>query len=219
MARLFITPREVDFISDLTKELTKDVRGQKIYYYGVREDLTDVHDVYEEAREKVFNPPIEIEASVEWQPSKIATNRYGSEETYTISTYLHSRDLLDRDIVVKVGDYFSYGTEFYEITSALTEKQVYGQIEHNVGVKVTGVQARRGVIDNAANGPSSEEDADADAVQSEFVQQRGYAENKLGETADKRQLVDDGKLDPGLTGPKEVTKQGIEPTSFFYGDE
>jgi len=219
MARLFITPREIDFISDLTKEINKDIRGQKIYYYGVREDLTDVHDVYEEAREKVFNPPIEIEAAVEWQPAKIATNKYGSEETYSISLYVHNRDLLDREIVVKVGDYFSYGTEFYEITSALTEKQIFGQIEHNVGMKVTGVQARKGIVDNSTNGPSSEEDADKDAIQKEFVQQRGYAENKLGETADKRQLVEDGKLDPGLTGPKEVTIQGKEPTSFFYGDE
>ena len=219
MARLFITPREIDFISDITKEITKDVRGQKVYYYGIREDLSDVHDVYEEAREKVFNPPTEIEASVEWQPAKISTNRYGSEELYTISVYFHSRDLLDRDIVVRVGDYLSYGQEFYEITSVLSEKQVYGQIEHNVGVKVTGVQARRGVIDNAANGPSSEEDTDSDAVQSDFVQQRGYSENRLGETADKRQLVEDGKLDPGLTGPKEVTPQGDESTSYFYGDE
>lgn len=219
MARLFITPREIDLISDLTKEVVKDVRGQKVYYYGVREDLTEIHDVYEESREKVFNPPIEIEAAVEWQPAKITTNRYGSEEIYTISLYLHNRDLLDRDIVVHVGDYISYGTEFYEITSALTEKQVYGQIEHNVGMKLTCVQARKGIIDNSTNGPSSEEDADKDAVQKEFVQQRGYAENKLGDTADKRQLVEDGKLDPGLTGPKEVTLQGNEPTSHFYGDE
>ena len=49
MARLFITPREIDFISDLTKEVTKDVIGQKIFYYKIREDLTNVHDVYEEA--------------------------------------------------------------------------------------------------------------------------------------------------------------------------
>ena len=55
MPRLFITPREVDFISDITKELVKDVRGQKIFYYRVREDLTEVHDVYEEAPEKIFN--------------------------------------------------------------------------------------------------------------------------------------------------------------------
>ena len=79
MARLFITPREVDFISDITKEITKDVLGQKIYYYRVREELTDVHDVYEEAPEKVFDPPIELETMVEWQPEEFRTNKFGNE--------------------------------------------------------------------------------------------------------------------------------------------
>ena len=65
MARIFITPREIDFISDLTKEITKDVRDQKIYYYRIREELTNVHDVYEEAPEKVFDPPIEVHRIVE----------------------------------------------------------------------------------------------------------------------------------------------------------
>ena len=62
MARLFITPREIDYISDITKEITKDVIGQKIYYYRVREDATRVHDVYEEAMDKVFDPPLEVDA-------------------------------------------------------------------------------------------------------------------------------------------------------------
>ena len=46
MARLFITERELDLISDLTKEVIKDVIGQRVFYYRVREDLTQVHDVY-----------------------------------------------------------------------------------------------------------------------------------------------------------------------------
>ena len=66
MARIFITPREIDFISDLTKEITKDVRDQKIYYYRIREELTNVHDVYEEAPEKVFDPPVELDCRVAW---------------------------------------------------------------------------------------------------------------------------------------------------------
>ena len=33
MSRLFITQREINFISDITKEIIKDVVGQKIYYY------------------------------------------------------------------------------------------------------------------------------------------------------------------------------------------
>ena len=54
MARLFITPKEMDFISDLTKEIHKDVIGQKIYYYSVREDLSEVHAVYEESTQKIL---------------------------------------------------------------------------------------------------------------------------------------------------------------------
>jgi len=107
VARLFITPREIDFISDITKEVTKDIIGQKIFYYTVREDLTNVHDVYEEAPEKVFDPPIEIDALVEWEPQTWKTNRYGSEEISSISVYLQARDLLDKEIAVREGDYFS----------------------------------------------------------------------------------------------------------------
>ena len=219
MPRLFVTPREVDFISDITKELVKDVRGQKIFYYRVREDLTDVHDIYEEAPEKIFNPPIEIEAGVEWQPEEVRTNRYGSEEISTISVYLQNRDLLDRDITVREGDYFSYGGLFFEITSLLVDSQVYGQVEHAVGIKLMGKQARKGQIDFAPNGPTSESNTDEGAVQETFEQQRGFSENSSGETGDMRQLVKDGKLDPPLSQPQKVKKTGDEQTSSFYGDE
>ena len=57
MARLFITPREVDYISDLTKEITKDVIGQKIFYYSVSMTKTAVHRVYDEAPNKIFENP------------------------------------------------------------------------------------------------------------------------------------------------------------------
>ena len=65
MARLFVGQREVDFFADISKELIKDVAGQKVYYYTIREDLSNVHEIYEESPQKIFNPPIEIEAMVE----------------------------------------------------------------------------------------------------------------------------------------------------------
>ena len=98
MARLFITPREIDFISDITKEITKDVIGQRIYYYRVREDVTKVHDIYEEALEKIFDPPVEVDARVEWNPSEIKTDKFGYDEISKVSVYLHYRDLIDRDM-------------------------------------------------------------------------------------------------------------------------
>ena len=224
MARLFITPREIDLISDLTKEVIKDVAGQKVYYYRVREDLSRVHDVYEESPDKVFDPPVEVEARVEYQPEEIRTNRFGGEEFYTINVFFHERDLLDREIEVRTGDYFSYGDVFFEITSAVIESNVFGQIEHAIGVKVTGKQARIGQIDKIPIGPTSEQYTDEDAVQETFVQQRGFEENRLGKTEDKRQLQEDGVLDAPLTGPKEVssksdTDEELVKSSFYgYGE-
>ena len=89
MSRLFITPREIDFIADLTKEITKDVIGDIIYYYKVREDVSEVHDVYDEAPEKVFDPPVEIDARVQWNPREITTDRFGYEGVYTTEAYIH----------------------------------------------------------------------------------------------------------------------------------
>ncbi len=215
MARLFITPREIDFISDLTKEITKDVIGQKIYYYRVREDLTDVHDVYEEAKEKIFDPPVEIEALVEWEPETIATNRFGSEELSSISIFLHARDLLDKDIVVEEGDYFSYGELFFEMTSVIADKNLFGQVEHITGYKITGKQAREGQINVLPLGPLSENVDEDDAVQKEFVQQRGLSSNKEGLTGDVRQLQKDNKLEKPI-GTAEIKEDGI--SSSFYGD-
>ena len=169
MARLFVTPREIDFISDITKEIIKDVSGQKVYYYRTREDLTDIHDVYEEAPNKVFDPPVEIEARVEYEPEEVRTNKFGSEEFYSINVFFHERDLLDRDILVRTGDYFSYGDTFFEITSAIVESNAFGQIEHSIGTKVVGKQARLGQIDVSPIGPTSESYSDDGAVQDTFV--------------------------------------------------
>jgi len=223
MSKLFITHREVDFISDLTKEITKDVRGQSIFYFKVRRDLSDVHDVYEEATNKVFDPPVEIEAYVSWQPTEYKTNRYGSEGVSSIEVFIQSRDLLDREIKMAEGDYFSYGTVFFEITTITTEKQVFGQVDHSVGMKIIGKYARVGQIDVRPAGPLGEDIMDENgdrAVQKSFVQQRGKGSNRLGETGDKRALQDQGKLDkPEKIA--EISKKGDSAGigSSFYGDD
>ena len=58
MARLFLTPREINFMNDVAKELVKDVVGQKIYYFPISEVKSRVHDIYEESADKIFENPI-----------------------------------------------------------------------------------------------------------------------------------------------------------------
>ena len=218
MARLFVGQREVDFFADITKELIKDVAGQKIYYYTVREDLSDLHSVYEEAMHKIFNPPIILECLVEWQPSEVKTTQFGHEQIKTISAYLHGRDIIDRDLNIQQGDYISYGEFFFEITSLIYDKIVYGQVERIVSLKLNAKQTRAEHILKKAIGPTYEGYTDVDAVQTTFEQQRGANEH------DKRQLQEDDVLEKPITGANKVSPDGSTKSvnnigSSFYGDK
>ena len=212
MARLFITPREIDFIADIAKEITKDVIGDVIYYYKVREDVSEVHDVYEEAPEKIFDPPVEIDARVQWNPKEIKTDKFGYEGTYTTEVYIHYRDMIDRNIKLEEGDYFSYGDNFFEITSIVYDKVIFGQVEHISGYTIKGKQARRGQINVKPLGPTEEIYSDPDAIKDTFKQQRGDA--AMG---DKRALVEQGKVDNTTHVQQEIKKDSF--SSSFYGDD
>jgi len=221
MARLFITPREIDFINDTAKELVKDVIGQKIYYFQISEIKTNVHDVYEEAPEKIFETPIAIDALVKYEPQAIKTDRFGSEEYYTIEAYIQKRDLIEKGIKILEGDFFSYGTVFFEVVTAPDSKDIFGEIEYKSFITVRGKQSRAGQFVTRVFGPTSEEYTDSDSVQETFVQQRGFKENRLGETEDRRNLRQKGILTEPISRPREVSRRGIpgKSGSSFYDDE
>lgn len=220
MARLFVTERELNLINDIMKEVVKDVIGQKIYYYSISEIKSRVHDVYEEAPNKIFENPLELDALVKYSPQDVRTNRFGSEEYYSIECYIQQRDLIDKQVDVREGDFFSYGETFFEVIKSPKTDVIFGQIEHKSYVTVTGKQARKGQFITRVIGPTSEIYSDPDAVQDTFVQQRGFAENRLGKTGDVRDLQKSGVLDPPLTGPAEVSPSG-DPQgvgSSFYDE-
>ena len=220
MARLFVTEREINFVNDIMKELVKDIVGQKIYYFSISEIKSRVHDVYEEAPNKIFENPIEIEALVKYSPQEVRTNRFGSEEYYNIECYVQERDLLDKQISIKEGDFFSYGDTFFEVIKSPKTDVIFGQIEHKSYITITGKQARKGQFITKVFGPTSEEFTDPDAVQNTFVQQRGFAENRLGETGDIRSLQKNGVLTEPITGPAEVSPRGDDTGvgSSFYDE-
>lgn len=220
MSRLFVTPREINFINDIAKELVKDVVGQKIYYFAISEIKSQVHDVYEESPDKIFETPIELECLVKYSPQEIVTNKFGSEEYYTVEAYIQVRDLIDKGIDLKEGDFFTYGETFFEIVKAPRTDTIFGQIEHKSFITITGKQSRKGQFLSKIFGPTSEWYSDPDAVQNTFVQQRGYEKNKLGKTGDVRALQQNGVLDAPITGPAEVSPLGDpdDVGSSFYDE-
>jgi len=208
MARLFITPKEINFLSDVAKELVKDVIGQKIYYFPISEIKSKVHDVYEESRDKIFDNPLEIDSLVKYMPQEVKTDQFGSEEYSSIEVYIQSRDLLDKKIEIFEGDFFSFGEKFFEVIKAPDTTTLYGQIEYSGYTTLTGKQARLGQFMSKIFGPTSEANSDSDAIQDTFYQQRGFSSNKRGETGDVRELRKRGVLDNPITGQKEVSSKG-----------
>jgi len=222
MARLFITQREINFISDITKEIVKDVVGQKIYYYPISETKTKTHEVYEEALQKIFDNPILIEALVnsEFQ-NETKINKFGVDTQFTLEVYIQHRDMVEKGINPSIGDYFSFGTIFYEITEYKYMRTIYGQAENIDGISLVGTRVRESQFKALINGPTDLKYTDQGAIQDTFVQQRGFAKNKEGTTADTRDLVKNGVLEPPITGPKEVSNLG-DPNDVgnaFYDED
>lgn len=221
MARLFVGPREQAFIDDITRELVKDVVGQRLFYYAVSVDKTRAHPVYDEAVDKVFDPPVELDALVGQPEYSQATDSFGIDRTMKLEAYVQWRDLVDKGIEVNTGDFFTYGEATYEVVTALPMRKIYGQVERTDGVKIVGVTAREGMLRVRPHGPTDIARTDADAVQETFAQQRGERENSLGVTNDHRELVRNGTLEPPLTGPREVSRRGGGPSGkapAFYDE-
>lgn len=220
MARLFITPKEINFINDTAKELIKDVIGQKIYLFQISEIKSKVHDIYEESQDKVFETPLELDCMVKYSGQQVTTNRFGSEKVMTVEAYVQVRDLLDKGIEILEGDFFSYGSVFFEVTKAPNSEIIFGQIEHQRFVTISGKQSRKELFLSKIFGPTSEEFTDADAVQDTFVQQRGFEENSQGKTGDIRELRKNGVLEDPISGPKEVSPRGgnSKTGSSFYSE-
>lgn len=209
MARLFLTPREFNFISDITKELIKDVVGQKIYYYAVNEAKTKADEVYNEAFKKVFDNPIALDCLVDTDfQADTKIDQFGVDAQFKIEAYVQYRDLVDKGITVSIGDFFSFSDVFYEVTEKVFMRNIYGMPEHKDGVKLIGTKARASQFVARTIGPTDISRHEADSVQTVFNQQRGQATNAEGATGDVRDLQNPNILDKPITGAKEVSPRG-----------
>lgn len=221
MARLFVTQRDLNFISDITKEVVKDVCGQLIYLYPISEIKTTSHPVYGEALQKVFDNPVAIDALVDSDfQTDTKINRFGIDSQYKIEVFLQHRDLVDKGINLCIGDFFSFSDIFYEITEKIFMRTIFGLPEHKDGIKIIGTKAREGQFVAPIIGPTDISHTDQTAVQTTFIQQRGMPENAEGPTADKRDLIENGVLEQPLSGQREVSDKGDTDNagSTFYDE-
>jgi hypothetical protein len=221
MARLFITAKEIQLINDLTKEFIKDVVGQSILYYPISTLKTKIHEVYEEAVQKIFENPIKLDVLVGQPEWETRHNIFGTEQSSKFEVLIQARELIDRGMTINEGDYFIYGGAVFEIQSYLNMNNIFGQEEYDCAFKIVGRLARPGTFD-----PKYFADKDAkqfeDVKEKEFVQQRGLPENAEGQTGDVRQLrerLGDELPEVALgDGPREIKVDETGKANSFYED-
>ena len=146
---LFLGKKERDLVKQVYDELIEKVIGQQILYYPIDMDRTNFHDLYGEAIEKTYLPPIRIYALVEW---KTDTTDYlesaGIDRQWEIVVHFHRRRLTeDQDLFVSEGDFVLYNKHYYEIVNTSEPKLLFGQAGRDFELVATCKRARKGLFD------------------------------------------------------------------------
>ena len=145
---LFAGKKERDLVKQVNDELIERVAGQQILYYPIDIGRTNYHDIYGEAIEKTFLPPVRVYARVDWDGLKTATGNIGMDKDASITVYFHKRRLTeDQDLFVREGDFVLYGKIYYEIVSLAEPDQLFGQIDHKMAIIAKCIRAREGLFD------------------------------------------------------------------------
>lgn len=154
MARKFITERELAFIDKINKELIQAVTGQEVNYFAISLEKSSVHSLYEEAINKVWDPPVKINARVLWGNEATTSTNYGLDSKYSCEVYFHHLELEERNVKPKEGDFIEFGRVYFEITSVTQPQITFGQVNNRLMTKCACVPAREGQF--AAGSRSSE---------------------------------------------------------------
>ena len=146
---LFLGEKERNLVKQVNDELTEKVIGQQIVYYPIDLETTDFHELYGEAIEKTFLPPIRIYALVEFtEYSTSYLENMGIDQTWEINIHFHKRRLEeDQNVYVREGDFVLYHDTYYEIVKLSEPKLLFGQAEHSFEISERCRTARGGTFD------------------------------------------------------------------------
>lgn len=146
---LFTGAKERDLVKQVNDEIIERVVGQTIAYYPLDIERTKYHEVYGEAIQKTFLPPVAVKALVEYGGIKTEYSKnIGLDKSQNITVHFHKRRLTeDQNLFVREGDFVLYGDSLYEIVSLEEPKLIYGQIDHKLEISAKCIRAREGLFD------------------------------------------------------------------------
>jgi hypothetical protein len=146
---LFLGEKERNLVKQVNDELVEKVIGQQILYYPIDMDTTNFHDLYGEAIEKTFLPPIRVYALVKFdEEGSSYLDSVGIDSMSQITIHFHKRRLTeDQDLFVREGDFVLYGERYYEIIKLSSSRKLFGQVNQTFETSAICKRARKGLFD------------------------------------------------------------------------
>lgn len=146
---LFFGEKERNFVKQINDEITERILPQAIVYYPISIEHSHFHDLYGEAIEKTFLPPVRVAARVEIGDGRITTTeKYNlDQESRIIVRFQKRRITEDLDLFVRQGDIIFYGNQFYEIHKVGEPDELFSQSEHRFEITAECLRVRGGQFD------------------------------------------------------------------------
>ena len=146
---LFLGKKERDLVKQVNDELVEKVIGQQILYYPIDMEATNFHDLYGEAIEKTFLPPIRVYALVNFdEEGSSYLDSVGIDSMSQITVHFHKLRLTeDQNLFVREGDFVLYGERYYEILKTSSSRKLFGQVNQTFEISATCKRARKGLFD------------------------------------------------------------------------
>ena len=146
---LFLGKKERDLVKQVNDELVEKVIGQQILYYPIDMEATNFHELYGEAIEKTFLPPVRVYALVKFdEEGSSYLDSVGIDGMSQITVHFHKRRLTeDQDLFVRQGDFVLYGERYYEIVKTSSSRKLFGQVNQTFEISATCKRARKGLFD------------------------------------------------------------------------
>jgi hypothetical protein len=146
---LFLGKKERDLVKQVNDELIEKIIGQQVLYYAIDLETTKFHELYGEAIEKTYLPPVRIFALVEYTDfSTTYMEGAGVDKSWEINIHFHKRRLEeDQNMYVREGDFVLYNDYYFEIVKLQEPKLLFGQANREFEISARCLRARKGLFD------------------------------------------------------------------------
>ncbi len=146
---LFFGEKERRFFENAGKEITIEILQESFILYRIDYRRTKSHDLYGEAKKKIWLPPAEVFARINVEsdgPEYLTKGGIIRKGFGKISAHIYLSHLDELNVVVKMGDFIYHKGNYYEIvddgSSNTSNQHAFGGDKHfYISIKGTEVNS------------------------------------------------------------------------------